>query len=228
MNYKLALAALSLLSIVTFAPEEASAQAAYQSQGATGTFGRSSYLTNNLGRADAQRTQNQSLPRLPSAAGLGGLTRVLGPRGRNGLPPTRLDSFVASSGYDFHIYGDEGVTLPPMSEFTPASRIQRGIERSGSAQGLSTGHGSNLAPGMGGDEWVDYEKLSRSGPNGGNNVNWRNAVNSFGLPRADMNRHYGTFGAMGSTDNNSQPFQMPTQTTPHNSNSGGGFGFSFP
>ena len=221
MKLKLAFTALSLLSFMStlaMAPE-ASAQAAYQSQGATGTFGRSSYRTNNLGRADALTTAKQALSTLPRTAGFGGLTPILGPRGRNGLPPTKLDSFVKTSGYNFHIYGDEGVTLPPMSEFTPASRIQRGIEGN---RGLSTGHGSNLAPGWGGDEWVDYEGKPRSGPNGGSNANWRQSLTQFGLPRADMG---GAPGAMGSTTA-PQTFQMPTQTTPHNS--GGGFGFSFP
>ena len=222
MKFKLALAALSILSLVSItSSQEAAAQAAYQSQGATGVYGRTSYRTDNLGRADAIRTENQGLTSLPRTAGFGGLTRVLGPTGRNGLPPTRLDSFVKSSGYDFHIYGDEGVTLPPMFEFTPGSRIQRGIERTGSSAGLTTGHGSNLAPGWGGDEWVDYEGTPRSGPNGGSVRNWGRSLVQFGLPRPDMNRFGQTPGGLGST---ATPPQVahPTSTTPHGS--GGSFG----
>lgn len=218
MKLKFALALVSLLPLLSYAPD-ASAQAAYQSQGATGVYGRTSYQTNNLGRSDALTTSRQALGSLPATAGFGGLTKIVGPRGRNGLPPTKLDSFVKTSGYNFHIYGDEGVTLPPMFEFTPASRIQRG----NLSNGLSTGHGSSLAPGWGGDEYVDYEGLSQSGPNGGSNNNWKRSLYQFGLQRADMAGNPGALG--GTTPAPSMP--NPTQTVPHNSGAGN-FGFSFP
>lgn len=58
------------------------------------------------------------------------------------LPVTNLDSFVAQSGYDDLIYGDEGVDdIPPYFEFTEEHRIERGIERSN--PGLTTGHPSD-------------------------------------------------------------------------------------
>ena len=113
MKFKFALALLALVPFMTISAPEASAQGAYQSQGQTGVFGRSSYRSNIISRSDAQQTTNQTPAKLLRQAGFGGLTRIVGPRGRNGLPPTRLDSFVKTSGYNFHIYGDEGVTLPP-------------------------------------------------------------------------------------------------------------------
>jgi len=58
------------------------------------------------------------------------------------LPRTNLDSFVAQSGYDDLIYGDEGVEdIPPYFNFTADHRIERGIERSN--PGLTTGHRSD-------------------------------------------------------------------------------------
>jgi hypothetical protein len=58
------------------------------------------------------------------------------------LPRTNLDSFVAQSGYDDLIYGDEGVEdIPPYFNFTEEHRIERGIERSN--PGLTTGHRSD-------------------------------------------------------------------------------------
>ena len=193
------LAPLALLSFITICPPEAEAQGAYQySQGNTGVFGRSTFRTNNMGRSDAIRTDTQTPGKLLRKAGFGGLTRIIGPRGRNGLPPTKLDSFVKTSGYNFHIYGDEGVTLPPMNEFTPASRIIRG----NLSNGLSTGHGSSLAPGWGGDEYVDTEGKSQSGPTGGAINNWGRSVSMFGLDRPDMNRGY-------------QPSQIGSNTQPN-------------
>ena len=60
------------------------------------------------------------------------------------LPETRLDSFVKESGYNDLIYGDEGTdTIPPYFTFTEAHRIERGIEASGNAGGLTTGHPSD-------------------------------------------------------------------------------------
>jgi hypothetical protein len=59
------------------------------------------------------------------------------------LPPTNLDSFVAQSGYDFNIYGDEGEDdIPPLFVFSEEKRIERGIERSNNST-LTTGHRSD-------------------------------------------------------------------------------------
>jgi hypothetical protein len=92
---------------------------------------------------------------------------------RNGLPPTRMDSFVANAGASADlIYGDEGTdTYPPYFGFTYEHRINAGITGIRDA-GLTTGHGSYMpcangadefiAPGNPGGEW------SRSGANYGN------------------------------------------------------------
>lgn len=53
------------------------------------------------------------------------------------LPITNLDSFVAQSGYNFDIYGDEGTQgPPPLGDF---STINSGI-----SDNLTTGHASAL------------------------------------------------------------------------------------
>lgn len=58
------------------------------------------------------------------------------------LPPTRLSSFVADSGFDEAIYGDEGTTgLPPIDGFEYENTIGAGLE---SNQDLTTGHASAL------------------------------------------------------------------------------------
>lgn len=100
---------------------------------------------------------------LPIGAGQG-LARVSGPRGRNGLPPTRLDSFVKEAGgHAWHIYGDEGTySIPPFFEFSPIHRIERGINGPRAA-GLTTQHGSPLPPAWGGDEFVKTEGFTQSG-----------------------------------------------------------------
>lgn len=142
-------------------------QAAYQSQGATGVFGRSSYRTNNYRRPDSVQTRSQRIGSLP-ATGFGRTAGVYGRSGRNGLPPTRLDSFVLNAGgHAAHIYGDEGVTLPPYEEFTKVHRINIGIMGDRDA-GLTTGHGSYMPDAWGGDEFVDGPEFSQSGANGGN------------------------------------------------------------
>ena len=59
----------------------------------------------------------------------------------NQLPPTRLSSFVADSGFDENIYGDEGTTsIPPIMGFEYDNTIGAGI----SEPFLSTGHASVL------------------------------------------------------------------------------------
>ena len=56
------------------------------------------------------------------------------------LPVTNLDSFVAQSGYNDLIYGDEGVDdIPPYFTFDESHRIERGINQAG----LTTGHASD-------------------------------------------------------------------------------------
>lgn len=83
---------------------------------------------------------------------------------RNGLPPTRLDSFVyEAGGHAWHIYGDEGVySIPPFMEFTKPHRIEAGIHGRRKA-GLQTGHGSYMPDAWGGDEFVDGPEWSQSG-----------------------------------------------------------------
>lgn len=105
--------------------------------------------------------------RLRTGMGIGqryGLAPVFGGGGRNGLPQTRLDSFVKEAkGHAWHIYGDEGVySIPPFMEFTPIHRIERGILEKRAA-GITTGHGSSLPPAWGGDEFVDTEPFTQSG-----------------------------------------------------------------
>jgi len=84
---------------------------------------------------------------------------------RNGLPPTRLDSFVSESGgFAEWIYGDEGTdSIPPISSspgdmtgFSKVSRIQTGISFSEDDAGLTTGHVSALPDGAGADEFLQY------------------------------------------------------------------------
>jgi hypothetical protein len=86
------------------------------------------------------------------------------PQMYNGLPPTSLDSFVANSGYNDAIYGDEGTDgLPPYYGFDASHRINAGITGQ-SAAGLTTGHSSYLPDAWGGDEFTGNEwSMSGSG-----------------------------------------------------------------
>lgn len=88
------------------------------------------------------------------------------PDWRNGLPPTRTDSFVKEAKqHAAHIYGDEGVYgLPPYMGFSKVHRINTGImdERD---SGLTTGHGSYMPDAWGGDEFHQNE-WSQSGERG--------------------------------------------------------------
>lgn len=85
---------------------------------------------------------------------------------RNGLPPTRMDSFVKEAKHHAaHIYGDEGTYgLPPYMGFSKVHRINTGImdERD---SGLTTNHGSYLPDAWGGDEFHQNE-WSQSGQRG--------------------------------------------------------------
>lgn len=171
MNKKIA-ASFALLSLFALSNAPVFAQAAYQSQGQTGDFGRSSFTTNNARLANSRRTSNQRGPRLPMT-GLGGTAPIFGPTGRNGLPVTSLDSFVLNAGgHAEHIYGDEGADgIPPYFEFTKAHRINIGITGQRD-QGITTGHGSYMPDAWGGDEFVDGPEWSMSGHNGGNGQHW--------------------------------------------------------
>lgn len=221
MKFKLALAFVALVPFLTICPD-ANAQGAYQqSQGDTGVYGRNSRSTAMMTRPETRMTTAPQTPQarggLPQA-GFGGLTRIIGPRGRNGLPDTRLDSFVRRAGGNaFMIFGDEGVTLPPIDHFTPASRIQR----TNMSNGLSTGHGSTLDNVWGGTRTVDWEGQSRSGPNGGSVQNWRPNIADFGLNRVDMSGR-----GLNGSNTVAPTVQHPTRTPPHGST--GSFGFSFP
>ena len=69
------------------------------------------------------------------------LDKIYGRTMPQALPPTTLDSFVAQSGNNDAIYGDEGEDGPPPYEsFTAEHRIERGI----TSGGLTTGHRSGL------------------------------------------------------------------------------------
>jgi hypothetical protein len=76
---------------------------------------------------------------------------------RNGLPPTRLDSFVRNAGGQAeHIYGDEGfIFWPPEYGFGRENTINAGIVGENNKT-LTTGHGSKLPTASG-------NGLSRSG-----------------------------------------------------------------
>lgn len=61
------------------------------------------------------------------------------------LPVTNMDSFVAESGYNFDIYGDEGVWgPPPLNGFDFPNTIEQGIEESPDNGTLTTGHRAAL------------------------------------------------------------------------------------
>ena len=88
------------------------------------------------------------------------------PNWRNGLPPTRLDSFVKEAKENADaIYGDEGTcSYPPFFGFEKWSRINAGI-MDGRDRGLTTGHGSYLPDASGNDEFLGAE-WSHSGARG--------------------------------------------------------------
>lgn len=126
--------------------------------GATGAQKRETFATDpGLGWTDPTGPQSPSLPRTSTA----GLAPVYG--GANGLPPTRLDSFVKEAGgLAFQIYGDEGTTgPPPISGFNRVNRIDSGIQ--GNSAGLTTGHGSMLPSAWGKDEFIGGPEMSMSG-----------------------------------------------------------------
>lgn len=101
----------------------------------------------------------------PSASAAGHARRP-SPQWHNGLPPTRLDSFVREAKENADaIYGDEGTcSYPPFFGFEKYNRINAGImgDRDG---GLTTGHGSYLPDASGNDEFLGAE-WSQSGARG--------------------------------------------------------------
>lgn len=101
-----------------------------------------------------------------STALAAGPTRRSSPQWRNGLPPTRLDSFVREAkGNADAIYGDEGSCgLPPFFGFEKWNRINAGIVDDRD-RGLTTGHGSYLPDASGNDEFLGAE-WSQSGARG--------------------------------------------------------------
>ncbi len=172
------------LSVSTI-PALAQMPAAWQSQGAEGDYGRSSSPTGQGMRGMpsqlAFRTATQSTA-LQSAAQRP-ISPSFGASGRNGLPPTTLDSFVLNAGGSAElIYGDEGAEgLPPYEEFTQMHRINAGILSTNDA-GLTTGHGSMLPNAWGGDEFVKTEPFTQAGANGGA---FQQGAAGFGAPTGD-------------------------------------------
>lgn len=138
---------------------------------ATGIYGRTSDPTATQGVPNPPRQltgkQNSPLTLNPTKTTQSG--GIFGAVGRNGLPPTLMDSFVHEAGGQAElIYGDEGVVdIPPYFEFTKEHRIERGITGV-RYQGLATGHSSFLPDAWGGDEWTGNE-WDQSG-NGSDNI----------------------------------------------------------
>ncbi|MBS1952565.1 MAG: hypothetical protein JST89_00120 [Cyanobacteria bacterium SZAS-4] len=101
-------------------------------------------------------------------ASAAGHARRPGPQWHNGLPPTRLDSFVREAkGSADAIYGDEGsCSIPPFFGFEKWNRINAGIMDDRN-RGLTTGHGSYLPDAAGNDEFLGAE-WSHSGARGRN------------------------------------------------------------
>lgn len=206
-----------------------------QSAGTQGSGGRETSSTGSQGMMPDQSRiitgpQNETRPNMgfrsgpgfnlpPTGMGIGsglqGMARIRGPRGRNGLPPTRLDSFVKESGgHAWHIYGDEGTySIPPFFEFTPVHRIERGIT-GGRAAGLTTSHGSALPPAWGGDEFVDTEGFTQSG------ASYQQIPPMFNLSPPDRGLGVNTTGG-------NSNFNFNVNGAPVNGNvNGGGFSVS--
>ncbi len=130
--------ALLLLTLVESLP----AHAYYQ--GTAGATGRQRNTTRQTGGSLGwTRTTGANAVMLPKTAA-SGLAGVYG--GFNGLPPTRLDSFVKNAGgLAEAIYGDEGINGPPkINGFNEQNRIDYGITNSPNNEYLTTGHTSLL------------------------------------------------------------------------------------
>jgi hypothetical protein len=149
---------VSLLSIVALSMLFALSTSGAQAQG----FG-------NYQRAQSSFSQRPNQARARNTAQMVAQAQARAndpPDWRNGLPPTRTDSFVKEAKHHAnHIYGDEGTRgLPPYMGFSKVHRINTGImdERD---SGLTTGHGSYLPDAWGGDEFHQNE-WSQSGERG--------------------------------------------------------------
>lgn len=172
-----------------------------KSAGNPGATGRKSKQTANLTRNETRATTNKQRVRLRQA-GFGGLApAVPGGGGRNGLPNTRLDSFVLNSGgMGEAIYGDEGTSgPPPYFGFGYGHRIGTGIY----SRGLSTGHASTMPSAWG---W-DGEHNHSGGFSGGNGVNWAPNAYMDGTYRQDME---GDPGKLGGEEEANQGFENET------------------
>jgi hypothetical protein len=109
---------------------------------------------------------------------------------RNGLAPTRLDSFVREArGHAEHIYGDEGADgLPPYFGFDHVHRINTGINDERDA-GLTTAHGSYMPEAWGADEFIAPPgEFSQSGSNYGNH-NYNNAAAGLDAANQQAGQH---------------------------------------
>jgi hypothetical protein len=130
-------------------------------QGALANASHSLTTNRNTSSLVQQNRVNRSLPIA--------LPRVNMMVSRNSLPPTRLDSFVASAGGNAEaIYGDEGTYyIPPYKGFSYEHRINAGIVGQSDA-GLTTGHSSYLPSATGADEFLAPPgEWSQSGANYG-------------------------------------------------------------
>lgn len=136
-----------LTAALTFLLTNANSVYAYYGQpdntaGATGAQCRYTKRTEaNSGWTRPTRSNSVMLPRTST----GGLAGVYGEW--DGLPPTRLDSFVREAGgLANKIYGDEDEEggLPKIEGFNPENRIEFGITNSENHINLTTGHESYL------------------------------------------------------------------------------------
>ncbi|PZM81335.1 MAG: hypothetical protein DKT66_19150 [Candidatus Melainabacteria bacterium] len=172
MNLKVSILTL-IVALVTLCTT------AVQAQG-FGNYQRSQFSPqNNMQARSGQARGNQTRARVIAQAQAHAQYQASFPSDwRNGLPPTRMDSFVKEAKqHAAHIYGDEGTYgLPPYMGFSKVHRINTGImdERD---SGLTTGHGSYLPDAWGGDEFHQNE-WTQSGERG------RSAADGFpdGLP----------------------------------------------
>ncbi|MCC6978251.1 MAG: hypothetical protein IT343_08005 [Candidatus Melainabacteria bacterium] len=140
---------IALAFLIAFSTGQATAQ------------GFASFARANASGNMNRRAASGCLANLPNASSAGDQSGW-----RNGLPPTRTDSFVKEAKHHAaHIYGDEGTYgLPPYMGFSKVHRINTGIMDERDA-GLTTGHGSYMPDAWGGDEFHQNE-WSQSGERG--------------------------------------------------------------
>jgi hypothetical protein len=188
----------SLLIVSLTSPAFANPQA---SAGNPGSTGRKSMQTANLTRSNALKTASQRI-RLRQA-GFGNVApQIPGGGGRNGLPNTRLDSFVLNSGgLSEAIYGDEGSSgPPPYFGMSFQHTIGAGIYQ----RGLSTGHSRT-----GASSWLgDNDVVPGRGFNGGQGANFAPNLYLDGTMRGDME---GEAGKLGGEEKAHEGFQNNTQ-----------------